>query len=351
MVGVLADTGAGAAARGDLVVEGLSFAYDETPVLEDVSIAVPAGTVATLLGPSGCGKTTLLRLIAGLERPRRGAVYAGGETLSTPRRVTPPEKRRVGMVFQEGALFPHLDVAANVGFGLPRAGRAQAVAEALALVGLTGLEERSPAALSGGQRQRVALARALAPGPDALLLDEPFASLDPSLRVELRAEVAALLQRLAITTVFVTHDQENAFVMGSQVIVMREGRVLQSAPPDELYDRPANPWVASFVGEANLVAGRSDGEGAETIAGRVPLARPAPAACEVLLRPEHLVLGHGGPWRIERTEFYGHDTRYELRDEDGRALTVRAAGAPRHRDGERASVRYLGPPTVAFAAS
>ena len=345
-------TGVNGTGTGDgLVVEGLSFAYGAAPVLEDVSVSVPAGAVAALLGPSGCGKTTLLRLIAGLERPARGTIRAGGATLSTPRRVTPPEKRRVGMVFQEGALFPHLSVAANVAFGLPRGpGRAEAAAEALALVGLTGLEERSPASLSGGQRQRVALARALAPGPDVLLMDEPFASLDPALRVDLRAEVAALLRRLGVTTVFVTHDQESAFVMGPQVIVMHEGRVLQSGSPAELYDRPASSWVASFVGDANLVAGRAAGDGADTIAGRVPLARPAAAACEVLLRPEHLALEREGPWRVERTEFYGHDTLYRMRDGEGRALIVRAAGAPRHRDGDRASVRYLGPPTVAFDA-
>ncbi len=345
-----------ATAGGDLVLERLSFSYSNMRTVEDVSIVVPAGTVTALLGPSGCGKTTLLRLIAGLERPARGAVRAGGETLSTPDRIVPPEKRRVGMVFQEGALFPHLSVAANVAFGLPRGQRrAEAVAVALALVGLTGLDERSPSSLSGGQRQRVALARAIAPGPDILLLDEPFANLDPALRAELRAEVADLLRDLSITSVFVTHDQEEAFVMGTQVTVMREGRVLQSASPGELYSRPVSRWVAAFVGEANIVPGRGGKDAAETVVGAVPLAKAASAAsaaCDVLLRPEHLALDASaeGAWEIEQLEFYGHDTLYVLRDEHGHTLTARAAGAPLHGRGDRTSVRYLGPPAVAFEA-
>ncbi len=319
--------------------------------MDDVSLTAPAGTITALLGPSGCGKTTLLRLIAGLERPRAGSIHAGARTLSTPERVTPPEKRRIGMIFQEGALFPHLSVAENVAFGLPRgAERAQAVESALDLVGLAGLGERSPSSLSGGQRQRVALARALAPGPDMLLLDEPFANLDPALRIELRTEVAALLRRLGITSVFVTHDQQEAFVLGAQVAVMREGRVLQSAVPGELYGNPANRWVARFVGEANIVPGKGGAETAETLIGAVPVAEAAPASCDVLLRPEHLALGAGEAWEIERIEFYGHDTLYVVRGEAGEELLVRAAGAPCFVSGQRASVRYAGPPTVAFEA-
>ncbi|MDE2932862.1 MAG: ABC transporter ATP-binding protein [Chloroflexota bacterium] len=338
-------------AAGDLVTNGLSFSYGDVRAVDDVSITVPAGTVTALLGPSGCGKTTLLRLIAGLERPDEGAIDAGGETLSTPERVRPPEKRRIGMVFQEGALFPHLSVADNVAFGLPRGPeRERDVEQALELVGLAGMGKRSPTSLSGGQRQRVALARALAPGPEVLLLDEPFANLDPALRVELRTEVASLLRTLGITSVFVTHDQEEAFVMGAQVIVMRNGRVLQSAPPSELYSRPANRWVATFVGEANVVPGQGGAEEAETIVGSVPLVEAGPATCEVLLRPEHLALDEGGAWEVEELEFYGHDTLYVLKGEHGAKLMVRASGAPRYVNGDRASVRYDGPPTVAFEA-
>lgn len=336
-------------AAGDLVTSHLSFSYGETLAVDDVSIAVPGGTVTALLGPSGCGKTTLLRLIAGLERPDAGSIHAGGKTLSSPNRVRPPEKRHIGMVFQEGALFPHLSVAENVAFGIPRNSERDAkVEQALELVGLAGMGKRSPVSLSGGQRQRVALARALAPGPDVLLLDEPFANLDPALRVELRTEVASLLRRLGITSVFVTHDQEEAFVMGAQVIVMRDGQVLQSASPSELYSRPANRWVAGFVGEANVVPGRGGTEEAETLVGPVPLAQTAPAACEVLLRPEHLVLQPGEAWEIAQLEFYGHDTLYVLRGEHGQQLLVRAGGAPQYASGDRTSVRYQGPPTVAF---
>lgn len=336
---------------GDLVTNSLSFSYGDTRAVDDVSITVPAGTVTALLGPSGCGKTTLLRLIAGLERPDEGAIHAGGETLSTPDRVTPPEKRRIGMVFQEGALFPHLSVAENVAFGLPRGPeRDRDVEQALELVGLAGMGKRSPTSLSGGQRQRVALARALAPGPEVLLLDEPFANLDPALRVELRTEVASLLRTVGITSVFVTHDQEEAFVMGAQVIVMRDGQVLQSAPPSELYSRPTNRWVASFVGEANVVPGQGGAEAAETIVGSVPLVEAGPATCEVLLRPEHLALDAGESWEVEELEFYGHDTLYVLKGEHGEKLMVRASGAPRFVNGDRTSVRYDGPPTVAFEA-
>ena len=338
-------------AVSDLVTSHLSFSYGETLAVDDVSITVPGGTVTALLGPSGCGKTTLLRLLAGLERPDGGSIHAGGETLSSPNRVRPPEKRRIGMVFQEGALFPHLSVAENVAFGIPRdSAREGKVEQALELVGLSGLGTRSPASLSGGQRQRVALARALAPGPDVLLLDEPFANLDPALRVELRTEVASLLRKLGITSVFVTHDQEEAFVMGAQVIVMRDGRVLQSASPSDLYSRPVNRWVAGFVGEANVVPGQGGGAAAETLVGPVPLAQAAPAMCEVLLRPEHLTLAGGGAWEIEQLEFYGHDTLYILRGEEDQRLLVRAAGAPQYASGDRASVRYQGPPTVAFDA-
>ena len=340
-----------AGATGDLVVRDLSFAYGEARVVDDVSLTARAGTVTALLGPSGCGKTTLLRLIAGLERPRSGSIHAGGRLLSAPDRLTPPEKRRIGMMFQEGALFPHLSVAENVAFGTPRgAGRAQAVASALELVGLAGMGERAPASLSGGQRQRVALARALAPGPDMLLLDEPFANLDPSLRIELRTEVAALLQRLGITSVFVTHDQQEAFVLGAQVAVMRDGRVLQSAPPGELYRKPVNRWVARFVGEANIVPGRGGAGSAETLIGSVPVAQAAAPRCDVLLRPEHLALDAGEGWEIGRVEFYGHDTLYVARGDAGEELLVRAAGAPCFVSGQRASVRYEGPPTVTFEA-
>ena len=334
-----------------LTVDGIGFAYGDAPVLEDVSLFVEPGTVLALLGPSGCGKTTLLRIIAGLERPSHGTVQLGDAVLTSRDRFVPPERRRIGMVFQEGALFPHLSVAANVAFGLPRGReRAARVAQALELVGLGDLGDRLPSTLSGGQRQRVALARALAPAPSALLLDEPFANLDPSLRVQLRSEVAALLRRLGITSVFVTHDQEEAFVLGDKVAVMRAGHLLQLATPSELYERPADRWVAGFVGDANLIAGAGGGSCAETALGDVPLTEPARGSVEVLVRPENVALAEGGPWTVEAMEFYGHDTLYVLTTDDGAPLHARAAAAPRHRPGDRVSVRYAGPPTVAYPA-
>tara|TARA_B100001123_G_scaffold427025_1_gene542017 strand:- start:7257 stop:8336 length:1080 start_codon:yes stop_codon:yes gene_type:complete len=338
-------------AAAGLLTKNLSFSYGDANTIDEVSINVPWGTVTALLGPSGCGKTTLLRLIAGLERPKSGTIQTARETLSTSDHITPPEKRRIGMVFQEGALFPHLSVAENVAFGLDKeALRNQAVESALELVGLSGMGSRSPESLSGGQRQRVALARALAPKPEVLLLDEPFANLDPALRVELRTEMATLLQQLNITSVFVTHDQEEAFVMGAQVIVMRNGQVLQCATPSELYSRPANRWVATFVGEANVLPGKGGTNSAETIVGSVPLAEAAPEECEVLLRPEHLALDAGEGWEVEQLEFYGHDTLFIVRGQHDQRLMVRTGGSPRYGTGDRISVHYQGPPTVAFEA-
>src|ERR687898_345108 len=214
------------AATGALAVEGLCKAFGDALVLDQAGLRVPAGRVVALLGPSGCGKTTLLRFIAGLERPDAGQVRLDGRDLSAPGAFVAPERRRIGMVFQDGALFPHLSVAGNVGYGLSRSERRGArVAEALALVALAGLGARLPASLSGGQAQRVALARALVTRPSVLLLDEPFSNLDTILRIQIRAEVQRLLADLGVTAVFVTHDQEEAFVVGDEVAVMLAGRV------------------------------------------------------------------------------------------------------------------------------
>ncbi|MCB1753802.1 MAG: ABC transporter ATP-binding protein, partial [Gammaproteobacteria bacterium] len=196
-----------------------------------------------------------------------------------------------GMVFQDGALFPHLSVADNVAYGLPRAQRQSSrVSELLEMVGLAGYEPRLPGTLSGGQQQRVALARALAPHPAVLLLDEPFSSLDTGLRVQVRAEVHRLLREIGVTTIFVTHDQEEAFLLGERVAVLRDGTLEQVGTPIELYDRPASAWVAGFVGEANLVGAEARGTSATTPCGEVPLRVPATGSVEVLLRPEHLRL-------------------------------------------------------------
>jgi iron(III) transport system ATP-binding protein len=216
------------AATGALAVEGLAKAFGAATVLDRVGLRAPAGRVVAVVGPSGCGKTTLLRCIAGLERPDAGEVRLDGRALCAPGVFVPPERRRIGMVFQDGALFPHLTVAGNVGYGLSRAERRDGrVEQALDLVDLAGFGGRTPASLSGGQAQRVALARALVTRPSVLLLDEPFSNLDTVLRVQIRGEVQRLLADLGVTAVFVTHDQEEAFVVGDEVAVMLAGRVVQ----------------------------------------------------------------------------------------------------------------------------
>jgi iron(III) transport system ATP-binding protein len=366
-----------AATAPSIEVTGVRKSFGATEVLHDVTLTVPRGAVVALLGPSGCGKTTLLRTIAGLERPDAGEIRIDGRVVTGPGTHVPPERRRVGMVFQDWALFPHLSVSQNVGYGLRRADRkGRRVAEVLAMVGLEGLGERQPATLSGGQQQRVALARALAPRPGVLLLDEPFSNLDATLRVQVRSEVHKLLGELGVTTVFVTHDQEEAFLLGDEVAVVSEGRIVQQAPPAELYARPATPWVASFVGDANLVSGDAVGDRAVTGLGTVPLEARAEGTVQVLLRPEELRLEPvdgagdapaGVPVVVELQEYYGHDTVYVVRP-DGAAVVrpqaevdevaggdhgtheirVRAGSAPQFGRGDRALLRYAGPPALAF---
>ena len=250
-------------------VEHLGARYGSTAVLHGVSLDVAAGEFLALLGPSGCGKTTLLRCIAGLEQPTAGRIVIGDRDVTSGRGV-PAEKRRVGMVFQEGALFPHKTVAGNVGYGVARAdGRQNRSVASLDLVGLGDKAERMPGTLSGGEQQRVALARALAPEPGVILLDEPFSSLDAGLRTQLRSDVRRLLKGIGVTAILVTHDQDEALTFGDRVAVMRAGTIEQIGSPPEIYGRPSSPWVATFVGEANLLDARFGGDGADTAIGRV----------------------------------------------------------------------------------
>jgi len=349
-------------------VRGVSKRFGALEVLRDVDLRVEPGRIVALLGSSGCGKTTLLRTVAGLERLDAGEVRVGDRVLSASARDIhlPPEKRQVGMVFQDWALFPHLTVAQNVGYGLPRSERrGSRVDAALHMVGLDGLGDRQPATLSGGQQQRVALARALAPQPGVLLLDEPFSNLDSTLRVQVRTEVHQLLAELGVTTVFVTHDQEEAFVLGHEVAVMQAGRIAQQARPADLYARPANRWVATFVGDANLVAGDARGDHAVTPVGDVQLDVPGTSGSalgpvEVVLRAEQLRLdplgsvdtpvGRGVPASVELIEYYGHDTVYLVRPDGGEPVRARAAATPRFERGDRVVVTYDGPPAVMFPA-
>ena len=314
----------------------LTKRYGDVVAVDAVDLDLRRGEFLGVLGPSGCGKTTLLRLIAGFERPDAGGIEIDGQAVAGPRRNLPPESRRIGMVFQESALFPHLDVAGNVGFGIPRRGREVRVAELVALVGLAGLQRRMPHELSGGQQQRVALARALAPDPAIIMLDEPFSSLDATLRSQLRGEVREILRSAGATTLFVTHDQGEALEISDRVAVMRAGRIEQVSTPDELYLRPVNRFVAGFVGEANFVAGVVRHDEVQTIVGRFR----SPAGeltegtrAEVLLRPEQL---HMVPidrldtaprpeavLRIVRRVFHGSEVHHVLRNADG--LEIEAA--------------------------
>jgi iron(III) transport system ATP-binding protein len=337
------------AVTGALAVEGLSKAFGAAPVLDRVGLVAPAGRVVALLGPSGCGKTTLLRCVAGLERPDTGEVRLDGRRLSAPGTFVPPERRRIGMVFQDGALFPHLSVAGNVGYGLSREERRGVrVGEALALVDLAGFGDRLPASLSGGQAQRVALARALVTRPSVLLLDEPFSNLDTTLRVQIRAQVQRLLADLGVTAVFVTHDQEEAFVVGDEVAVMLGGRIVQQAAPAELYRAPASRAVAGFLGDANLLPGVATAGLADTAIGRVPLRAELAGDVDVLLRPEQLRVSAGRAATVDAVQYFGHDAMYLTRLPSGAALRVRVLDAPEFRPGDTVDLDYVGGPTVCY---
>jgi iron(III) transport system ATP-binding protein len=296
-------------------LEGLTKHYGDVAAVDGASLCVERGEVVVLLGPSGCGKTTLLRLIAGFEHPDAGTVEVAGRNAAGRGTWVPPEQRRVGMVFQDYALFPHLDVAANVGFGLPRRTRAGRVAELLAVVGLGDLGRRYPHELSGGQQQRVALARALAPSPELVLLDEPWSNVDPFLRETLRAEVSEIIRRLGVTVLLVTHDREEAFSIADRIALMRHGTIVQEGTSEEIYFSPASRWAAEFVGAANVLSGRVEGGLIQTSVGAFP-ANGASAldATQVLVRPELLELepDPAGVAEVVGREFRGHDVFYRV---------------------------------------
>jgi iron(III) transport system ATP-binding protein len=297
-------------------LDGVSKRFADTAAVRDADLCVDRGEILALLGPSGCGKTTLLRLIAGFEEPDGGRIEIAGVPVAGAGSWVPPERRRVGMVFQDYALFPHLTVAANVCFGLPRRQHGERLPELLALVGLEGLARRYPHELSGGQQQRVALARALAPMPQLVLLDEPWSNIDPHLRSLLRGEIAAILREVGVTAVLVTHDREEAFSLADRIALMREGAVLQEGTPEELYVSPGDRWAAEFVGAANFLPGSVEGDVVETLLGRLPHdAIPSAAQVEVLVRPEQLELepDPAGAAEVVAREFRGHDVFYRLR--------------------------------------
>jgi iron(III) transport system ATP-binding protein len=304
----------------------LSKSYGAVRALHGFSVSVRPGEILSLLGPSGCGKTTVLRLIAGFERPDGGRVAIGERVVSGPDAYMPPEGRRVGMVFQHYALFPHLSVADNVAYGLRGKERRARAGEMLELVGLSGLEKRMPHELSGGQQQRVALARALAPQPAVLLLDEPFSNLDADLRALMRAQVREILKRVGTTALFVTHDQEEALYMGDRVAVMRAGGLEQVDEPQGLYLAPATRFVAEFIGLASFVPASVADAGLHTELGFVPqpVAAPRGALVEAVARPDDLVLSADpdGNARVAGRAFRGGEYLYDV-TLDGSRRTVR----------------------------
>ncbi len=271
-----------------LLVEGLRQRRGAQEVLRGVDLVVPGGALVALLGPSGCGKTSLLRSVAGFEPADAGRIVLDGRVLEAPGQHVPAERRRIGYVPQDGTLFPHLTVEANVGFGLARAQRREGVAAALRLTGLQGLERRWPHQLSGGQQQRTALARALAPQPGLVLLDEPFAALDRALRRSVCADVVALLRAHGTTSVLVTHDPQEAFASADSVAVMRAGVIVQHADPETLYRRPADLDVARLTGGTIVLPGVADGGRAETALGAVPVDGALRGPVTVMLRPEQV---------------------------------------------------------------
>lgn len=306
-----------------VVLDGVSKAFGVTSAVERVSLTVEPGELVTLLGPSGCGKTTTLRMVAGLEVPTAGRVFIGGEDVT----ALPANARDVSMVFQSYALFPHLTVSENVAYGLtvlkrPAAEVRRAVEEALALAGLSGLGDRSPAALSGGQQQRVAVARALVLKPKVLLFDEPLSNLDAKLRKRMRAEIRALQKRAGITSLYVTHDQAEALAISDRVVVMEKGRVAQVGTPVDLYARPASRFVAEFIGEANLLpatlTGYQDGAALvrlDALTLKVPGPPLPPGPITLMARPEAIRLqqeGPGLPGVIEKVAYLGAVAEYTV---------------------------------------
>ena len=317
-----------------LRVEGLAKAFGTTRVLDGLDLTVADGITA-VLGPSGCGKTTLLRLVAGFLDPDGGTIAIGGRVVAGAGRSVPPRARRVGYVPQEGALFPHLDVSANIGFGLPRAERGGArVAEMLDLVELPSeVAHRSPHELSGGQQQRVALARALAPAPTLVLLDEPFSSLDAGLREDTGRAVARALRASGATALLVTHDQGEALSLADQVAVMSGGRFLQVSSPADIYLRPASPDVAGFVGHATLLEGSAAGQQASSDLGDVPLLDAHDGPVLLAIRPEQVTVAPSGGVRAEVLDvsYFGHDATVRARVEGSDAVVIArvpAGGVP-----------------------
>ena len=321
--------------------------FGRTRAVDGATLRVEHGKLVALLGPSGSGKTTLLRVIAGFETPDAGRIAVSGRGVAGDGTWVEPEHRRIGMVFQDGALFPHLTVERNVAFG---ASRRERVAECLDLVGLAARADSYPHELSGGERQRVALARALAPDPEVVLLDEPFASLDAGLRDALRAEVADILRAAGTSALLVTHDQAEALSLADTVAVMCDGRVEQVGTPEEIYERPLTRWVAEFLGEADVLPGTASRGMVECELGRFGAAPDLAGRVNVVIRPESVAIGTGPAGGqaeaqavVVARSFYGHDQLVHLELPSGVRVRSRRLGFPAWHPGDRVRIWIDGP--------
>lgn len=341
-----------------IVAADVEKAFGRNRAVSGTTLRVGHGQFMALLGPSGSGKTTLLRIVAGFETPDAGSVWLSGRQVAGDGVWEEPDRRKVGMVFQDGALFPHLSVSANLGFAGPRPGRVQ---ECLELVGLADRAASYPHELSGGERQRVALARALAADPDVVLLDEPFAALDEGLRVALRDEVAAILRTAGASALLVTHNQQEALSLADAVAVMRDGHIEQVGTPEEVYSRPVSRWSAAFLGEADVVLGTASGGVVDCELGRFPADSALSGRVEVIFRPEGLAVSSNGvsdgagpddgiAARVIGRSYFGHDQLVAVQLASGLRLRSRLPGSAGWRPGDLVHVRVTGPVTVLDAA-
>jgi iron(III) transport system ATP-binding protein len=339
-----------------LELRGISCAYDGgRPAVRDISIVAREGEILSLLGPSGCGKTTILRAIAGFEPVQSGQIFLSGRLVSSPDTMTPTEGRRVGMVFQEYALFPHLRVRDNIAFGfrhLSRAERKIRVQDMLRLIGLEGYERRYPHELSGGQQQRVALVRALVQNPVILLLDEPFSNLDPDMASRMRQELHDLLRRTKTTTILVTHDHDEAFAMADRIAVLNQGRLEQFDTPEMIYHMPLTPFVADFVGQADFIPGTVSNGVVQTELGEFSntLECKDGDSVVVMIRPDdiHLVPTRGASSRVVSRQFRGSENLYAVGLPSGQIVHSSQGSTSVYQEGTTVELRVLASHTVLF---
>lgn len=329
-----------------LRIDGLTVTYSSRPVLNELNLFVPSGSFTSVLGPSGCGKTTLLRAIAGFIPPFSGTIRFGDQLVSVSSIVVPPERRKVGYVAQEGALFPHLTVAENIGFGITdKKIKNDLVSELLQLVGLKNFANRMPTELSGGQQTRVALARALAPEPKVMLLDEPFGALDAALRDDLRAEVSELLKNRKTTTLMVTHDREEALVVADLVALMRHGQIVQIGTPTEVYRNPISPEVAISTGDVLLLDSEKDSAGNINSVLTPSNLLNSFSSGKLVIRPEEIHIDNSEK-SIKATvvdlDYYGHDAVVHLKT-SGKEINVRITGPINFKIGDEVGLVHTGP--------